>query len=259
MHAHTHARTRARARRDTHTLSLSHTLSHSHTLTLSHSHTLTLSHSHTLTLSHSHTLTLSHSHTHTLSHTHAGIAGARAHARWEHSAKDAWSYPICDKRCPVLLSATRLPRNRRDMNSHDANCNLMYVVVLMSRKEHDPGRYQSLSGPNSSTTGQLRRVQALCCPLPAFNVLIDRFLCRNSWRAVAQTNRQRDRKTDRETDREKERKRESERNREKERERERERECEPSNSCRTAWSTSCCTPATSRTGAFGETFVIVQG
>ena len=47
-------------------LKLTHT--HTHTLTLSHSHTLTHSHTHTLTHSHTHTLT--HSHTHTLTHSH---------------------------------------------------------------------------------------------------------------------------------------------------------------------------------------------
>ena len=63
MYSHTH----------THTLSLTHSHSHLHTLSLTHTLTLTHSHSlsltHTLTLTHSHSLTLSLSLTLTLTHT----------------------------------------------------------------------------------------------------------------------------------------------------------------------------------------------
>ena len=55
------------------TQSLSHTHSNTFTLThsLSHTHSHTLTHTHSLSHTHSHTLTLTHTHSHTLTHTHS--------------------------------------------------------------------------------------------------------------------------------------------------------------------------------------------
>ena len=77
---HTHADTH------THSLSLSLTHQHMHALSLCHTniHTLSLSLSHTRTLSlaHTHTLSLSISHTHSLSHTHTQTIGTTTAACW---------------------------------------------------------------------------------------------------------------------------------------------------------------------------------
>ena len=68
-HSHTHTLTLTRSHSHTHRFALTRTHSHSHayTLTDSHSHTNTLTHSHTHTLTHSH----SHTHSRSLKHTSA--------------------------------------------------------------------------------------------------------------------------------------------------------------------------------------------